>query len=92
MSQIPPFGPGMPLAIPGRVIRRVQRFPMPDGQVWEKRWISSTVQAPDGSIQTYEHTEVVPPLACSCVPVDLTAVQRVNPNYAAQGRSRRGSA
>ncbi len=77
MSQPPvPFGLGMPPAIPGRVIRRVQRYIMPDGQAREKRWISSTVQAADGSIHTVEHTEVVPPLACACVPGDMTDVSQ----------------
>ena len=69
----PPLGP-FPSQLPGRVIRKVQRYLMPDGTVREKRWVQITFQAPDGSIQTEEQTEVVPPLSDGVVPEEMTDV------------------
>lgn len=68
-----PLGP-MPQHIPGRVISRVQRYPMPDGTVREKQWVQVTYSLSDGTYVTEERAQVVPPLDDGVVPDDMTDV------------------
>lgn len=74
MSSFQPPGGQFPGPMPGRIIRKVQRYPMPDGTVREKWFIQVTEQAPDGTVETREESFVVPPLDDGLAPDDMTDV------------------
>jgi FYVE zinc finger len=61
-------GPGLPSV--GRTIEIVHRYHTPSGQMREVHVQKATIEDPPGVFRTYELVEVIPPLACSCIPHD----------------------
>ena len=67
-------GSGSPfqgVTAPGRVIETTQRYHTPSGQVRELRKRVITLQNAPGIFRTDDLIEVIPPLACSCLPENM---------------------
>lgn len=60
--------------VPGRVVKRVERYHLPSGRYREFRHVSVTGLDAQGVFRTDDHIEVVPPLDCSCIPDNMKDV------------------